>query len=186
MKAPKIISPANHRRTRASFNVVIAYEDFRAGKRAMDMCKPLVSLLGSEVQFRNSMWKFDILRSEKLNRIAIGDAIEADIIIVATTQPGDLPEQIKEWVESWVPEKRGQTAALLALMDFPPPEDGVPSLSYNYLEKAAANAGIDFLPQIVQPSGDQEPAWPGVALETSAVSSRVVNRPAPEGWGLND
>ena len=73
MKAPKTISTAARRRTRASFNVVIAYEDFRAGKRAMDVCKPLVSMLGNEVQFRNCMWKFDILHNEKLNQIAIGE-----------------------------------------------------------------------------------------------------------------
>jgi hypothetical protein len=59
-----------------------------------------------------------------------------------------------------------------------------PNLTYSFLEKAAADSGIDFLPQTVEPTDD--PWLPPAAVPIEALSGRIVNRPAPEGWGLND
>ena len=187
LRLPKTVTGVQSHAPGAGFNVVIAYEDFTAGRRAIDACKLLVAQLGNEVRFRSSMWKFDVLEVAKLNRMATHDAVEADMIIVATAQNGELPGAVKVWVESWVPEKRGQTAALLALMDFSDVSelDGA-NLARDYLQNAAAEAGIDFLQQSDQP---MEQSWaPPTAgpLGNGTASLRITNRPAPEGWGLND
>jgi hypothetical protein len=100
------------------FKVVMAYDDFAAGKRAMDTCNFLVFQLGGGIELRSSMWKFDVLRSAKLNQIAVHDAIEADVIIVANARNTGLPEEVKEWINGWVPHKQDQSAALVALLDF--------------------------------------------------------------------
>ena len=47
------------------------------------------------------MWKFDVLRGVKLNQIAVDDAIKADVIIVANSKNGGLPDEVKRWVEGW-------------------------------------------------------------------------------------
>ena len=44
-----------------TFNVVMAYEDFDTGKRAMRTYDYLVQHLGDECLFKNQMWKFDVL-----------------------------------------------------------------------------------------------------------------------------
>src|ERR1051325_8450972 len=100
----KLAAVAAVRSHRNAFRVVIAYEDFDSGRRAMDVCKVLVAELGSEVQFRCSMWKFEVLRSPKLRRIAVADAVEADVIVVTTGLSGELPFEVKKGIEVGVPE----------------------------------------------------------------------------------
>src|SRR4051812_13390051 len=99
-----------------AFQVMIAYSDFSAGRRAMDACQLLVAELGGDVEFCSSMWRFEMLQVSKLKRIAARDAIEADMVIVATNAE-ELPHEIKKWIQAWTPHKRGQTAALVALFD---------------------------------------------------------------------
>lgn len=165
--------------------MVIAYEDFAAGHRAMDACKLLVSQLDGQVEFRSGMWKFDILRNAKLAQIAADDAAGADAIIVATSQSGVLPAEVRRWMETWIPLKRGQTAVLLALIESSGDDIANEMAAYEYLRQAAASAEIDFLPQsfsAAQPAQMREAIPP----RSGKWSERVVGRPAPEGWGLND
>jgi hypothetical protein len=187
LRLPKTVTAVQNHAPSEAFSVVIAYEDFDSGRRAMDACKLLVSQLGNEVHLRSSMWKFEVLEVTKLNRIATHDAIEADMIIVATARNGDLPGPVKAWVESWVPEKRGQTAALLALMVFTDGNelDGT-NPTRTYLRSAATAAGIDFLQQSDSSSEERWKSPTAAALGGTVVPLRLVSRPAPEGWGLND
>ena len=178
MKLPKV---ASARSPRSVFQAVIAYEDFDAGRRAMDVCKLLVAQLGNEVQFRCSMWKFEVLRCPKLQRIAVGDARDADMILVATGSSGELPAEVKRWVESWVPERQGQAAALLALLQGTAMEGTDPVAAENYLRAAAIEAGIDFLPQT-----DRTGPLYATPFDFNLPADRFVSGPAPEGWGLND
>lgn len=185
VKLPKAAVAHAARKGKSAFHVVIAYEDFAAGHRAMDACKLLVSQLDGQVEFRSGMWKFDILRNSKLNQIAAEDAAAADAIIVATSQSGDLPAEVRRWMETWIPLKRGQTSVLLALIESSGDEVANDMTAYKYLRQAAASAEIDFLPQSI--SGGQ----PAQMRETipsprTGWSDRIVSRPAPEGWGLND
>ncbi len=176
----------NARRAKAAFHVVIAYEDFGSGQRAMDACKLFVSQLDGQVEFRSGMWKFDILRNEKLAQIAAEDAAGADAIIVATSQSADLPAEVRRWMETWIPLKRGQTSVLLALIESSGEDVTKNMTAYEYLRQAAASAQIDFLPQSFS-GGQPAPLRDATpSSRTSKWSDRVVSRPAPEGWGLND
>src|SRR6185436_10810805 len=97
----------------------------------------LVAELGVDVQLRCSMWKFEVLRIPKLRRIAVSDAVEADVIVVATGSSGEVSAEVKQWIESWVPEKRGQTAALVALLQAAAMESIDPAAAEKYLKTAA-------------------------------------------------
>jgi hypothetical protein len=175
----------NHDRV---FRVLIAYDDFTSGKRAMDACHFLEFQLGSGIELRSSMWKFDILRNARLNEIAVADAIEADVIIIANAPDAGLPDEVARWVQAWVPRKRGQTAALVALLDFTGKNPGESTQAYALLKRAATSARIDFLPQEIHGPDDAMPAFPPVPLRQMppARTDSVTNRPPPEGWGLND
>ena len=173
---------------RPAFRVVIAYEDFAAAKRAMDACKILLPQLGSAVEFRSGMWKFDLLRNAKLNQIAASDALDADLIIVATSQNADLPVEVKKWIEMWTARKRSRAAALVALLDFTGEDVSGFSLAHDYLRKAAATAEMNFMSHSMDLAGSGSPVPAGHAYDsrTRLTSDRIVGRPAPEGWGLND
>ena len=160
---------------RATFRVVVAYGDFDAGRRAMDACKLILSELGDEVEFRSGMWKFDLLRNARLNQRASGQAIDADVIIVATSLGADLPPEVKAWIEGWVPQKRGRTGALVALVGLLGEASADSSAAHSYLKQAASRAGVDFLPHTIR-LVEREAPLPG----------SIPTHPAPEGWGLND
>ena len=89
--------------THPAFNVVIAYEDFETGNQAKRTYDCLTRNLGREYRLTNQMWKFDILSIPKLREIAGNDAAGADIVIVSC-RGDELPEHVKAWMESWLPQ----------------------------------------------------------------------------------
>lgn len=188
MKSPQGIAASAGAGPKSVFRVVMVYDDFAAGKRAMDACNFLVSRLGGGIEVRSSMWKFDVLRSAKLNQMAVDDAIEADVIIVANARNSGLPEEVKEWVNGWVPRKRGQAAALAALLDFTGENPRDSTLAYALLKGAAATAKIDFLPQEILSAGSKWPPVLGTTfpLGSGPATDQAMGRPSPEAWGIND
>jgi len=163
---------------KTTFRAVLACEDDASIKTGTEICRLLLSCFENRLPFHIQIWPFDIFQSGHPNRDAVHDAIEADAIIVATHQQDDLPLAIKEWISAWVPQKRAQTAILIGLFHHPGGSLGMPFASFDYLKKAAKDAGIDFL---VQQS---------LAAEDTSMSSPIYIEPPisprPEGWGLND
>ncbi len=189
MSRNPVIATGGGIRSRPVFRVVIVYDDFASGKRAMDTCNFLVCQLGGGIELRTSMWKFDVLRTAKLHQIAVEDAIEADVIIVANARNAGLPAEVKRWVDGWAMRKQGQAAALVALLDFTGEDVQESATVHAFLQGAAADAKIDFLPQEIRFTGSRMPnissafshpaPWPA----KDQVSSRM---PPVEGFGIND
>lgn len=188
MKLPQGAAGSAGAKAKPVFRVVMAYDDFTAGKRAIDTCNFLVSRIGGSIELRSSMWKFDVLRSVKLNQIAVDDAIEADVIIVANARESGLPEEVKEWVNRWVTRKGGQAAALVALLDFTGEDTRESTRAYDFLKDAASLAKIDFLPQEIRSSKSRMPYTSKTAFlhRSSPGKDPLVGRPSPEAWGIND
>jgi len=144
----------------------------------MDMYQQLLSRFGREFDFRISIWCFEVLQAPTLLEGSIYDAVTADAIIVATHRREDLPDGIKRWVEAWVPRKRGRKGMLIGLLDSAFEEGELLFGVQEYLETAAASAGIDFLVREIKPA---QRRIPPVSLE-----DQPGCRLAPEGWGLNE
>jgi hypothetical protein len=167
--------------------VLIVYENFAAGKRAMEVCNFLLAQLGDEFEFGINMWKFEVLQHAKLSAMAVHDAIEAELIIVACDAAWELPTEVMLWAEAWVPAKQGQTAALLALFgneaaDF---HSSIAPTSA-YLKSVADRAGLDFLASGQSLDISSEPHRLKPESKFPMPFDRVVSRPSPEGWGLNE
>ena len=135
-----------------TFNVLIAYEDFEAGKHARKTYDFLAGNLGRGCQFTNQMWKFDVLNIPKLRDMAARDAVLADIVIISSHGGEELPGPVRAWMESWLAQK-GNPVALVALFDCPHEESPKTGPIRTYLADAARKAGIDFF---AQPDD-----WPG-------------------------
>jgi hypothetical protein len=157
------------------FRVLLVYEDYICGKSAMDIYQRVFLNFGRDLDFRISIWRLDALR-ESLPAL-VRDAVEADAIIIATHRWDELPVAIRRWTEDWIPKKRGRPAVLIALFD-PAPDREQARGAYDYLKKAAAGAGIDFMVQDIRPMRNRAALF--------ATDSYTNNRLAPEGWGLND
>src|SRR5262245_49653703 len=131
-----------------AFNVVIAYEDFETGKNAKKTYDFLVEHLGDECAFNNQMWKFDVLSLPKLREMAIGDATQADIIIISAHGTNDLPSQVKTWIEQSITGKP-HAIALVGLFD----TESCQNHSCEYLAEVARRGGMEFF--------SQPGVWPG-------------------------
>ena len=128
------------------FNVVIAYEDFAAGLHAQETCDFLARNLERELTLDSQMWKFDVLGNPKLREMATRDAAEADLIMISTHGDGDLPQEVKDWIDEWTGQL-SSAIALVKLTDRNPcchPDDDV---IRSYLQSVAQRAGMDFFAQ---------------------------------------
>ena len=131
---------------RPTFNVVIVYEDFAAGKHAKETYDYLVQQLGRDFDFNNQMWKFDVLGNSKMKEMAVKDAVVADLVVLSSHGVGELPDEVKSWIEQWTAQP-GNAMVLVALMDRPEDEASEPSSIRAYLQGVARKSKLDFFAQ---------------------------------------
>src|SRR6516165_8958093 len=79
-----------------AFHVVLVYEDYSAGRCAMDLCGHLLSGFDHEMAFQTSMWRFDALEEPITFEEAVCGAVQADAIILATYLH-ELPTVVRDW-----------------------------------------------------------------------------------------
>lgn len=169
---------------KSSFNVVIAYEDFETGKHGKSTCDFLAEHLGSEFEFSSQMWKFDVLTVPKLKEMAAKDAAAADIIIVAAHGTGDLPAQVKSWIEMAL-EEGIHAIGLVALFD---DNSGMDSPGRAYLESVALGANLEFFSQ----PGPLTPAMGESSRAESSSKTLSILASFPDydrnvsHWGINE
>jgi hypothetical protein len=133
------------------FKILIAYETFSSGVRAREMSERLAARLQSEFEMSSDIWKFELLNHPQLREQAATEAAEADMVIMAARRAADLPAHIRDWIESWLPQrKEGSAAALVALLDEPEEEESraeTPPLGA-YLRRVAEEGHMDFFCQV--------------------------------------
>jgi hypothetical protein len=145
--SPELPEPSGH------FSILMLYEDFSTGKRAKSTYDYLVEHLGQDCEFRNNMWKFDVLRLPKLKEMAAREAGEADMVIISLHGNDPLPAEIKSWCDLWLELKGDRPAALVALFDQTGITADDPGSPCGYLREVARRGRLDYF---VQTSGPAE------------------------------
>ena len=98
-------------------NVLVVYEDFAAANHAQKIFDGLLGQPGDDAEFCPMMWKFDMLRNEKLNEMAAMDAAMADVVIIATGRDGLVPEEVKNWMNRWLSQREKLRTAITVVSD---------------------------------------------------------------------
>lgn len=183
-KLTSIATAVASRTNAAPFRVVIAYEDFSAGRRGMDTCHLLNSLLGNRTEVATTLWNFEVLAHPDLSRRATHEAAEADVIVISTSVDRELPLPTRLWIESWAASKQNESAALIALLANDVAHGGSAPFVHSYLEAVAGRTGMDFICRHIASTETAS------EIQTSplfaAGSVREFSRPAPECWGINE
>ena len=130
--------------------VVVISEDAAAREAAVKFCDHLVELFWARYEFNVSWWQLGDLSVEHSASEAAIKAVQADLIIVATTPGRDLPAVLREWVEGWVGRRGDREGALVGLTDPGAGQNGRSAEKYVYLRNAAHRAGMDYLTEIPQ------------------------------------
>lgn len=100
---------------RAKIKIILLYDDVGAGRRAMTAAVKLAAGLEFESEPRYSVWRFDLLEDDTLHAAATQEAVEAEIIIVSTSQPNALPDAVNQWIEACLARKTSAGTVLLAI-----------------------------------------------------------------------
>jgi len=174
---------------RPAFKIVIAYETFASGMRAKGVSERLAAQLETEFDINSDVWKFDMLRHSRLREQAATDAAEADMIIISVGRAPELPTHVSDWVESWLPRKKGGQAALVALLDQHQEADGdLPPLA-TYLQEMAEKGSMDFFCK----AGDwREQLFENIIEDKphpnrrSSKFEEALHRDSWRGWGINE
>lgn len=128
----------------SAVRVVIAYHDLAAGKRAMRVLADVAKGLGDDVEFQPVPWSFDVLADVDWRSVAANDAVQADILIIATSDASPLPSAVGRWADAAINRKHGTAAAVVALFGSEENPDGAGSSRLEAIQLAAQRAGLDF------------------------------------------
>jgi hypothetical protein len=97
------------------FNVVVAYEDFTTANQARKVFARWLQQARTQVEICHTMWKFSLLQNQKLKEMAARDAAAAEIVMIATQEDRDLPEEVKSWIALWLEQRGAQNAVLIVV-----------------------------------------------------------------------
>jgi len=123
---------------------VVIYENPSIRERAVQFCERLAE--GQKFStIEMEWWSFPLLGQPAVAGNAVEKAAGADVVIFAMESGGDLPDEIKWWIERWVNKRGEREGALVGLLhreDRPP---DVASFREIYLRHIARRAGMDYL-----------------------------------------
>jgi hypothetical protein len=162
------------------FNVAIAYEDFATGQRAHRLIASLARQIGAECEVFHNTWKFDVLRMPRLRQVAADDAAMADMVILALHEDYGVPQQIRAWIEEWLPQKNGKTTALVVLLDTVDELSDSIASTRTYFRDVARRGKMDlFLHTDANEDNvlGQRPLAPAIFCDDRAPDAH---------WGIND
>jgi hypothetical protein len=123
--------------------VVVIYETPAVREQAVRFCERLAAEQKSGALEMN-WWSFQLLSHPAMRTDAVVKAAAADVVVFAMHAGGDLPEEIKLWIEHWLNKRGEREGALVGLMK---PEEPAEMASFReiYLRHAARRAGMDYL-----------------------------------------
>jgi hypothetical protein len=158
------------------FRVLMAYEDVATGGWAEKAYSQLMDHLAADFSVRHSRWRFDQFQSPAERARAVGEAAEANIIILATRQQDTLPAEARQWIEEWLDEKVLLPQALVALFS-----RANPPLRH-FIEEVARRGRLDLfswsLPLLIQDLAETPAvatlSVPPLRIETSSNSPQPL------------
>ena len=124
--------------------VVVVYEAPPIRERAVRFCERL-ALEQKSADMDMDWWSFTLLSHPTMAHKAAEKAADADVVVFAMEARGDLPEEIKLWIEKWLNKRGEREGALVGLLG---QEEGMrDSATFReiYLRHAARRAGMDYL-----------------------------------------
>jgi hypothetical protein len=139
---------SNQNEARAARCVVVIYESPSIREHAVRFCERLADEHKSSTMEMN-WWSFHLLSQPELASEAVQKAARADVVVFAMHAAGDLPNEMKLWIERWLNKRGEREGALVGLLDREESAPEMPSFREIYLRHAARRSSMDYLSQSV-------------------------------------
>jgi hypothetical protein len=124
--------------------VVVVYEQPAIRERVMRFCERLAEAQKS-TEMDMDWWSFPVLSEPSRAHDAVEKAARADVVVFAMDARGDLPIEIKMWIEKWLNKRGEREGALVGLLGREEGIQEMASFREIYLRHAARRAGMDYL-----------------------------------------
>jgi hypothetical protein len=190
MKAQRCLDGTNSSgewpETKQALQVTIAYKDLAAGKRAMHTLAQLGRGLVDDIEFQPFPWSFDLLMDANWRDIAFRHAVQADILILATSDSAPVPTGVTQWMEAILDRKQGTDCAVVALFGTelqPEPDD---SSRIQTIRVASQKAGLPFFAPVRRELGEALFHLQDRAERVTPLLDDVLRTHPPTHWGLNE
>jgi hypothetical protein len=95
--------------------VAIVYDSVPSGRRAVSTMRRLVGQTPEPTHLVPVLWRFDVLADAAHQARATVDALDADLLLVATDRPEALPPHVEAWVTDFLTRRRGSPVTILAM-----------------------------------------------------------------------
>jgi hypothetical protein len=127
---------------RIGLKLVVVYSEKFGAQIGARACRQLKAKLGRKFQLSQSVWNTELFKSAKLRALAAREALQADLVFIATAEGAPLEAEVIAWLEQWQKRGRSGRAALVALLK----RDSVhsPHVVAETLHEFARNAKMDF------------------------------------------
>ncbi|HVM49939.1 MAG TPA: hypothetical protein VMU04_18060 [Candidatus Acidoferrum sp.] len=179
-------------RNKRVFRAVVACEDSETAQHARNVCGYLLEQF-EPAQFIGQMWPFEVLRIPECRARAARGAASADMVMLSSHGAGELPSEVKVWIELWLQDK-GDLRALVALFDRPRVHSAQDWPIQEYLAGVAERGHIRFIaePDNWAGKGPRQIPLPLDGVPGLATSAQLplelagVHTSGAAHWGINE
>jgi hypothetical protein len=124
--------------------VVVVYDTIDAAQHATQALARIHRQVGTATEFIPLGWSFDLLSEPEWRAIALEDALQADILMLATSRSGELPLSVIDWLGSAIAGKSGNSDAVVAFLGIGETGAQSPSPHSRWMQSLSQSAGLDF------------------------------------------
>ena len=127
-----------------NIKVLVAYDTFSSGCRAMALLKRLTGRGRMPGELTHTMMRFDLMADATFFELAVSEALTADVVVIATMERLELPQRVQDWVVQWLLRKEDAPQALVATFDESRTKMSGQGGVSAYLEKLAGYGRVQF------------------------------------------
>ena len=124
--------------------VVVAYLNSDSVLRASALLDRVAREADDAGRLICSLWEFKSLAEPALSRLAVVDAKDADLIVIATQEGEALPQEVRIWIVNSLLTKQVHPRALVAILDLDLAQPKTKRVIRPYLEEVARSAKMQF------------------------------------------
>jgi len=96
-------------------NVVVVYENFSAGRRALALLSAINRSLHAEISLRPNLWRFDLLNHRQFRDQAALAADHAELLLISADSCTELPAPVTTWIADCRARRPAEASALIQL-----------------------------------------------------------------------
>jgi hypothetical protein len=126
----------------STVKVLILHEDMGSRCRAEVLFKELLRNFAGHLAFALDLCRFDLLDVLSEADSVRARALETDLLVVASSNPGNIPQGVTDWMEEWAVLRSGKDPVLLVLTGKGPGSPQPASRALKDLRARAMRLGV--------------------------------------------